>query len=59
MRLALYAHHSEHASVAEHVIYYLEQLHALGFQICFVSNSPLSEESKCRIRPFSVRVRKL
>ena len=56
MRLALYAHYGERASVAEHVLYYLQQLQAFGFKICFVSNSPLSTESKRRLETMCARV---
>ncbi len=46
MRLALYAHYNTRPLVARHVLYYVEQLHHVGFQICFISNSPLSAASE-------------
>jgi len=46
MRLAIYAHFNESQKVARYVLYYLKELRSLGFEICFVSNSPVSIESQ-------------
>lgn len=43
MRLALYAHYSKSGGLALYVQYYLRRLRELGFQICFISNSPISQ----------------
>lgn len=42
MRLALYAHYSVSAVVARHVLHHLRQLRQAGFNVCFISNSPVS-----------------
>jgi lipopolysaccharide biosynthesis protein len=48
-RLAIYAHFSETPAVARFVIYYLKELVSIGFEICFVSNSPVSIESQTEV----------
>ncbi len=45
MRLALYAHYGRAAEIARHVIHHLQALRDLGFEILFISNSPLSDAS--------------
>jgi hypothetical protein len=46
MKLALYAHYSTSDAVARHVLYYLQKLGELGFQVHFISNSPVSSSSQ-------------
>lgn len=48
-RLAIYAHFDAASSVARHVLYHLEQLRELGFQICFVSNSEITVGDQQRL----------
>ena len=48
-RLAVYAHFGESPKVARYVSYFLKELRSLGFEICFVSNSPVSIESQSEI----------
>jgi rhamnosyltransferase len=45
-RLVIYAHYGESAKIARHVFFFIGELRALGFEICFVSNSPVSPESQ-------------
>ena len=45
---ALYAHYAASPQVARHVLYYLEALHRLGFQIGFISNSEISSATFAR-----------
>ena len=52
-RLAVYAHFGESAKVARYVSYFLKELRSLGFEICFVSNSPISIESQSEISTLS------
>ena len=47
-RLAVYAHFGESPKVARYVSYFLKELRSLGFEICFVSNSPVPIESQSR-----------
>jgi lipopolysaccharide biosynthesis protein len=56
MRLAIYAHYADHSEVARHVVYYLERLRELKFDICFVSNSVLSPASEAGLRKLCDRV---
>ncbi len=46
MRLAVYAHYSQTGGLANYVLFYLRALRQLGFQICFVSNSPVPASSE-------------
>ncbi|MGA9586275.1 MAG: rhamnan synthesis F family protein [Terracidiphilus sp.] len=46
MRLALYAHYSESGGLARYVLFYLRKLRELGFQICFISNSPIPKSGE-------------
>jgi lipopolysaccharide biosynthesis protein len=55
-RLAIYAHFDASAQVASHVLYYLEQLRELGFQICFVSNSEITPDDKKRLGRFCEKI---
>src|SRR5260370_14956714 len=48
-RLAVYAHFGESPKVARYVSFFLKELRSLGFEICFVSNSPISIESQSEI----------
>jgi len=48
-RLAIYAHFGESPKVARYVWYFLKELRSLGFEICFVSNSPISIENQSEI----------
>jgi len=52
-RLAIYAHFGESPKVARYVWYFLKELRSLGFEICFVSNSPISIESQSEISTLS------
>jgi GT2 family glycosyltransferase len=45
-RAAIYAHYGESPKVALYVFYFLKEIRSLGFEICFVSNSPISPESQ-------------
>ena len=56
MRLAIYAHYGSSPQVAGHVWYYLEQIIALGFQLCFVSNSEISPASEAALKKICERV---
>jgi lipopolysaccharide biosynthesis protein len=56
MRLALYAHYSTSGTLARYVVHYLRQLRALGFQICFVSNSPIPPSGALELREICERV---
>ncbi len=55
-RVAIYAHFDANAVVARHVIFYLEQIRELGFQVIFVSNSPISSTDRERLGSVSVRI---
>jgi lipopolysaccharide biosynthesis protein len=55
-RLAIYAHYGSSAAVAGHVYYCLEQVAALGFGICFVSNSEISAASEAALKKICERV---
>lgn len=46
MRLALYAHYSSSGEIALYVLHFLRQLRELGFQICFISNSPIPQSKE-------------
>jgi glycosyltransferase involved in cell wall biosynthesis len=48
-RVAIYAHFGESAKVALHVFHYLGEIRSLGFEICFVSNSLVSSESRAKL----------
>jgi lipopolysaccharide biosynthesis protein len=48
-RVAVYAHFGESPKVARSASYFLKELRSLGFEICFVSNSPISIESQSEI----------
>src|SRR5260370_1618229 len=48
-RLAVYAHFGESPKVARYVSFFLKDLRSLGFEICCVSNSPISIESQSEI----------
>jgi rhamnosyltransferase len=50
-RIAIYAHFGESLKIALHVFYFLRELRTLGFEICFVSNSPVSQESQRELSP--------
>jgi lipopolysaccharide biosynthesis protein len=56
MRLTIYAHYGNSAQVAGQVVFYLEQLRGLGFQICFVSNSEISPESENSLKDVCERI---
>ena len=49
MRLALYAHNSSTDDLAEYVFFCLKGIRDLGFQICFISNSPIPESRETRL----------
>ena len=48
-RLAIYGHYGESPKVAGYVFHYLREIRALNFNICFVSNSPVSSESRAEL----------
>ena len=52
MRLAIYAHFGESQTVARYVLHILKAIRSLGFEICFVSNSPVSIESQTEVSTF-------
>ena len=56
MRIAIYAHFGTSAVVARHVLYHAQQLRKLGFQVCFISNSPLSKGSESELAASCERV---
>ncbi|ABN44900.1 Rhamnan synthesis protein F [Streptococcus sanguinis] len=49
-RILLYVHFNKCNHISGHVFYQLEQLKPLFSKIIFISNSPLSNEDKCRLR---------
>ena len=49
-RILLYVHFNKCNHISGHVFYQLEQLKLLFSKIIFISNSPLSNEDKCRLR---------
>ena len=49
-RILLYVHFNKCNHISGHVFYQLEQLKPLFSKILFISNSPLSDEDKCRLR---------
>jgi lipopolysaccharide biosynthesis protein len=55
-RLAIYAHYGKSPEVAGHVLFCLQQIAELGFQICFVSNSEVSPGSAGKLKSFCERV---
>lgn len=55
-RLAIYAHYSPSPQVAGYVRYCLERIAALGFEVCFVSNSELSADSVAALKQTCARV---
>ncbi len=50
MRLALYAHYSSSDGLALYVLHFLRELRELGFQICFISNSPIPPPREPELR---------
>jgi lipopolysaccharide biosynthesis protein len=56
MRLAIYAHYSKNTDVALHTFHFLKEIRLLGFELCFVSNSPLSQESQEKLGAFSQKI---
>ena len=56
VKLALYAHYSERATVDLYVLFYLRKLRELSFQICFVSNSPIPQSKEQELREICERV---
>jgi lipopolysaccharide biosynthesis protein len=55
-RLAIYAHFRDQPQVAGHVLFYLQHLAELGFQICFISNSKISPASEATLKNLCERV---
>jgi hypothetical protein len=55
-RLAIYAHYGNSPLVAGYVLFYLQHILELGFEICFVSNSELSPASETQLKQFCERV---
>jgi lipopolysaccharide biosynthesis protein len=55
-RVALYAHYSNNDVVAKHVFYYLMKLREFGFQVCFISNSPISFSSEELLKGICERI---
>ena len=49
-RILLYVHFNKCNHISGHVFYQLEQLKPLFSKIIFISNSPFSDEDKCRLR---------
>lgn len=49
-RILLYVHFNKCNHISGHVFYQLEQLKPLFSKIIFISNSPLTDEDKCRLR---------
>jgi lipopolysaccharide biosynthesis protein len=39
--ICLFAHFNARMTVSDYVLYYLEHLASIGFEICFISNSPI------------------
>ena len=56
MKLALYAHYSADDTIARHVLFYLQKLNELGFQICFISNSPVSVSGETELKKNCERI---
>jgi lipopolysaccharide biosynthesis protein len=56
MKLALYAHYSASDNAERYVLFYLQKLRELGFQIYFISNSPLSTSSEEQLNKTCDRV---
>ena len=56
MRLALYAHYSKSGGLALYVPFYLRKLRDLGFQICFISNSPIPQPREKELHEICERV---
>jgi rhamnosyltransferase len=56
MRLAIYAHHGGSPQIAGYVLFHLQHIAELGFQICFVSNSEISPASEEMLKKFCDRV---
>jgi Lipopolysaccharide biosynthesis protein len=56
MRLALYAHYSTIGGLARYVDFYLRKLRELGFDICFISNSPIPPQREQDIHEMCERV---
>jgi lipopolysaccharide biosynthesis protein len=54
-RLAVYAHFGRSAKVALHVFHFLGEIRSLGFEVCFVSNSPVSVESRAEVAKYCGR----
>jgi lipopolysaccharide biosynthesis protein len=48
-RVAIYAHFGESSKMALYVFYFLKAIRSLGFEICFVSNSPVSPASRATV----------
>jgi rhamnosyltransferase len=55
-RVALYAHYSSNDVVAKHVFYHLLKLREFGFQVCFISNSPISFSSEELLKGICERI---
>jgi rhamnosyltransferase len=55
-RLTIYAHYGRSSQVAGHVLFYLQHLAGMGFQICFVSNSEISPASETNLKKICERV---
>ena len=45
-RYAIFAHYSPTSKVAEYVLFFLKELSAFGFDVCFVSNSEICTTSR-------------
>jgi len=56
LRLALYAHHSSSGGLALYVLFYLRKLRDMGFEICFISNSPIPQAKERELHEICERV---
>jgi lipopolysaccharide biosynthesis protein len=55
-RVAIFAHHGPAPQVARHVLYHVQQLSKLGFQLWFVSNSAIAPESRDLLARYCERI---
>ena len=56
MRLALYAHYSDTNGLAPSTLFCLQKLRDLGYEICLISNSPISQPEQVSLQDVCSRV---
>jgi len=57
--IAIYAHFSKQANVEQNVFHYLGELRENGFDLCFVTTSPISQDSIDRLSDMCIEIIKV